>query len=127
MKTGLIYIAVAILIEVALAWSFMGRPVPEYLLRRPFDAASWKDHKLLSDDTRRRMVVDLLRSHSFRGMTRDQVITIIGEPDQPGVLVGWHMAYYLGPPRGFGEIDAEWLIFRLNSQSYVIDYRIATG
>jgi len=70
------------------------------------------------------MVDDLLRLHSFRGMTRDQVTGIIGEPDKTEYFKDWDLVYWLGPERSFMSIDSEWLVLRLDGQKKVKEFRI---
>ena len=108
----------------AVGWFFYGDTIQEHLRRRPFDSAAWKGEKTLTNDIRIRMVDDLLRRHSFRGMTRDQVTGIIGEPDKTEYFKNWDLVYWLGPERGFMSIDSEWLVFRLNGQKKVTEFRI---
>jgi hypothetical protein len=108
----------------AVAWFLFGDTIQEHLRRRPFDAAAWKGEKTLTNDVRIRMVDDLLRHHNFRGMTREQLTTILGESDKTGYFKEWNMVYWLGPERGFISIDSEWLVFRLDSEYKVKDYRI---
>lgn len=107
-------------------WFFFGDTIQERLRRRPFDAAAWQGEKTLTNDVRIRMVDDLLRRHSFRGMTREQVTAIVGEPDKTGYFKEWDLVYWLGPERGFMSIDSEWLVFRLDSQKKVTDLRIVS-
>ena len=107
-------------------WFFYGDTIQEYLRRRPFDAAAWKGEKTFTNDVRIRMVDDLLRRHSFRGMTREQVIAILGEPDKTEYFNDWDMVYWLGPERGFMGIDSECLVFRLDVQRRIIDLRIVS-
>lgn len=108
----------------AVGWFFYGDTIQEHLRRRPFDSAAWKGEKTLTNDIRIRMVDDSLRRHSFRGMTRDQVTGIIGEPDKTEHFKNWDLVYWLGPERGFMSIDSEWLVFRLNGQKKVTEFRI---
>lgn len=106
-------------------WFFFGDMFRERLSRQRFDSASWKaDAHSFTNAVRIRMVDDLLRRHSFRGMTRDQVTAIVGEPDKTEYFRDWDMVYWLGPERGFISIDSEWLVFRLDGQKKVSDYRI---
>lgn len=70
------------------------------------------------------MVDDLLSRHNFRGMTREQTVAILGEPDKTEYFRDWDMVYWLGPERGFMSIDSEWLVFRLDGQQKVTDYKI---
>mgnify|MGYP000489447428 CR=1 FL=1 len=70
------------------------------------------------------MVDDLLSRHNFRGMTREQTVAILGEPDKTEYFRDWDMVYWLGPERGFMSIDSEWLVFQLDGQQKVTDYKI---
>jgi hypothetical protein len=106
------------------AWFLFGNSIRERLSRQRFDAAAWRAETHLTNAVRIRMVDDLLRRHNFRGMTRDQVTAIIGEPDKTGYFRDWDMVYWLGPERGFIRIDSEWLVFRLDGQKKVADYGI---
>ncbi len=108
----------------AVGWFFFGDTIQEHLRRRPFDAAVWKGEKTLTNDVRIRMVDDLLRRHSFRGMTREQLTGIVGEPDKTEYFKDWDLVYWLGPERGFMSIDSEWLVFRFDRQKKVTDHRI---
>jgi hypothetical protein len=110
----------------AVGWFFFGDTIREHLRRRPFDAAAWQGEAHLTNDVRIRMVDDLLRRHRFGGMTREQVAAIVGQPDKTDYFRDWDMVYWLGPERGFISIDSEWLVFRLDSQKKVTDFRIVT-
>jgi hypothetical protein len=104
---------------------FFGGDILEYLGRRSFDPVAWKGASHSSDDpVRIRMVDDLLQRHQFRGMTREQVTALIGEPDDTPYFKDWDMVYWLGPERGFMSIDSEWLVFRLGDQKTVKDFRV---
>ena len=120
----IIGVAVTISIVAVVGWFFFGDTIQERWRRRPFDAAAWQGEKPLTNDVRIRMVDDLLRRHSFRGMTRDQVTAIVGEPDKTGYFKEWDLVYRLGPERGFMSIDSEWLVFRLDRQKKVTELRI---
>jgi hypothetical protein len=106
-------------------WLFFGDAIRERLSRRRFDPVAWKaEDRGFTNAVRIRMVDDLLRRHSFRGMTREQVVAIVGEPDQTEYFKEWDLVYWHGPERGFISIDSEWLVFRLNCQKKVTDLRI---
>ncbi len=122
----IIGVAVTMCVVAVVGWFFFGDTIQERLRRRPFDAAAWQGEKTLTNDVRIRMVDDLLRRHSFRGMTREQVTAIVGEPDKTGYFKEWDLVYWLGPERGFMSIDSEWLVFRLDSQKKVTDLRIVS-
>ena len=103
---------------------FFGDTIREHLRRRPFDAAAWQGEKARTNDVRIRMVDDLLRHYNFRGVTREQVTAVVGEPDKTEYFRDWDFVYWLGPERGPMSIDSEWLVFRLDGQKKVTDYKI---
>jgi hypothetical protein len=78
---------------------------------------------------RSQMIGDLLRRHDFTGWSRAKVIQLLGQPDprpprNPSPWNAWDMVYFLGLERG-GEysLDDEYLVFRLNAQQRVVNYR----
>jgi hypothetical protein len=108
-------------------WFFLGDDIRERSNRRQFDPVAWKANSHnFTNAVRIRMVDDLLRREKFRGMTRSQLTAIIGEPDDTPYFKNWDMVYWLGPERGFISIDSEWLVFRLDSQKTVTDFRIVS-
>lgn len=127
-KRMLLILGVAVTLTLSVVgvviWFFAGDTIQEHLRRRPFDAVAWREEKAWTNDVRIRMVDDLLHRHSFRGKTRVQVTAIVGEPDKTEYFKDWDLVYWLGPERGWISIDSEWLVFRLDSQKKVTDYRI---
>jgi len=123
-KRALLIVGLIVVFGGIAGWFFFGDTIQEHLRRRSFDPVAWQGSKTITNDIRIRMVDDLLRRHSFRGMTREQVIAIVGEPDKTEYFKEWDLVYWLGPERGFISIDSEWLVFRLDSQKKVTDLRI---
>lgn len=83
-----------------------------YLCFRPstnFDAARWND-KNLPASVRLQMADDLIRTHRLDGMTRGEVIALLGEPPKTPYFKNYELVYLLGPERGLMRIDSEWLI-----------------
>jgi hypothetical protein len=72
------------------------------------------------------MVDDLMRAHPLRGLSRAEVITLLGQPTPTDMWQDWQMVYVLGPQRGFLGIDHEWLLLRLDARDIVIEQRIIT-
>ena len=108
-------------------WWFFGDSISERLARQQFDAVKWKAIRPESTNAiRSRMVDDLLHRYSFRGMTRQEVTGLIGEPEKSGYFTNWDMVYWLGPERGFMSIDSEWLVFRLDNEKKVTDLKVLT-
>ena len=116
---------VPVVVILAVLISPFVRPyIQERIKRVRFDPIAWQTTPLsLTNAVRIRMVDDLLRRYRFHGMIRQQVTSILGQPDQTEYFREWDMVYWLGPERGFMSIDSEWLVFRLGGQS-VTDYRI---
>lgn len=108
----------------AVAWCFFYDTIRERWHRCPLEAAAWAGQKALTNDIRIRMVDDLLRRHKFQGMTREEVTAVIGEPDKTEYFKDCDLVYWLGPERHFMSIDSEWLVFWLDDQKRVRDYRI---
>lgn len=105
-------------------WFLFGDSIQEWLQREEFDPVAWKAGNLARDAVRIRMIDDLLSRHDFHGMSKSQVIAIIGEPDQTDYFNDWDLVYCLGPERGFLSIDSEWLVLRFDNAGKIIDYRI---
>ena len=120
----IIGLVLASIIVLAVGWFFFGDTIQEHLRRQHFDTVAWQGGNSLTNAVRIRMVDDLLRRHNFRGMPREKVTAIIGEPDKTEYFKEWDLVYWLGQERGWISIDSEWLVFRLDSQKKVTDYAI---
>jgi hypothetical protein len=95
-----------------------------YLPIRPFDKASWREARTLADRDRLEMVDWLVRSGRLDGMTRPQVLEMLGPPDGGSYFRDWSLVYHLGPERGFIGIDSEWLVLRIGPDGRVAEYRV---
>ena len=87
-----------------------------------FDSTIWKrgftDNFgiIYSPDTiRLRMVDDLLHRHRLRGMTREEVVSLLGTPPETNYFREYDLVYWLGPDGGYigsrvpaPSIDSEW-------------------
>lgn len=99
-----------------------------------FDPVAWRIHGgpisspvgIKREDTVRVwMVDDLLRRYQFKGMTREEVVRLLGEPNTTSYFKNWDMVYWLGYQRGFMGLDYEWLVLRLDEGQKVTEYKIA--
>lgn len=113
-----------------MAYLFLWPVLEDRLHRQPFDAQAWRGAVSAESANsawplRLRMVDDLLERHPLQGMTRQQVVALLGEPGRTGSFRDWDMVYWLGPERGFIRIDSEWLLLRLDAGEKVVEYRIA--
>jgi hypothetical protein len=73
------------------------------------------------------MVDDLLDRNELRGMTRAQVVALIGEPDHPRDVTGYDLVYWLGPQRGLIGTDSEYLVMKLDQSNRVASVELITG
>jgi hypothetical protein len=96
----------------------------EYLAREPFDSAAWQDRDQIENAARIRMVDHLLDHHDLGSKTRGEIVALLGDPDRTEYFRDWDMVYWLGPERSFFSIDSEWLVFRLDPDSRVVEHRI---
>ena len=82
-------------------------------LTESFDSASWKT-SLTSDSLdpiRLRMVDDLLHRHRLRGMTREEVVSLLGTPPETNYsnyFRGYDLVYWLGSEGGYLSLNSEW-------------------
>jgi YD repeat-containing protein len=94
----------------------------------PFDPLAWQDRRKASsrEAVRIRMVNNLLSRYELKGLSREEVVRLLGEPDDTASFREWDMVYWLGPERGFISIDSEWLVLRLDEQGRVTECRIVS-
>lgn len=80
------------------------------ILIHRFSSESWQKHP----EKRVDMVDDLLSKYELMGMTKEEVITLLGQStDTEYFKTENNMAYYLGPERGLISIDSEWLVLEM--------------
>jgi hypothetical protein len=119
MKKSLrIVFIVALLALLAGGCWFMLRP------GRHFDVALWKNSATTSS-VRLRMADDLVNSKKLNGLTRQEVLTLLGEPPKTEYFKEYELAYYLGPERGFMSIDSEWLVLKFGPDGRISRAAIA--
>lgn len=69
------------------------------------------------------MVQTLLTQHSLKGLSRSEVVELLGEPTPTDKWEEWDMIYVLGPTE-YTPIDHEWLVINLDEAGRVSDYEI---
>lgn len=95
-----------------------------YLPVRSFDAQLWRESTRYGDTARVEMVDSLIGSGRLDGLTRSQVLDLLGPPSTDGYFREWDLVYRLGDERGLFAIDSEWLVIRIGSGGRVSEYRI---
>lgn len=73
------------------------------------------------------MVDDLLEKHELRGMTRADVMALIGEPPRNDLFPEYDLVYWLGPERGLIGTDSEFLVMKLDANKRVTSVELITG
>jgi len=91
-----------------------------------FDSHAWRASLLRDDDDpiRLKMVDSLLEQHRLQGMSRDQIVSLIGKPPKTEYFKQYDFVYWLGPERGGFSIDSEWLAIRFDETDHVREARI---
>jgi hypothetical protein len=121
--------ALLLLVVAALqAVAYYSGPMSRCRGHRAFAKAAWQDSALVYGALAVRgcMVDDLLSQRRFRGVARDEVVALLGEPRRTAYFNEYDLVYWLGPERGFISIDSEWLVFRLDAAGRVTEYRLVT-
>jgi len=72
------------------------------------------------------MVDDFLDTHELRGMTRTQVVALIGEPDRQSDVPGYDLVYWLGPQRGLIGTDSEYLVMKVDTSNRIATVELIT-
>jgi outer membrane protein assembly factor BamE (lipoprotein component of BamABCDE complex) len=89
-----------------------------------FDAERWKNADLTTRE-RVEMVDALQRQHPLKGMTRSEIVRLLGEPTPTDKWDEWDIIYVLGPT-DYMPIDHEWLVIELDERGRVSRYRVTS-
>lgn len=122
---GLSYLAVNVVLPLWMI--FFADDVRAYASREEFDSAKWKDGLHLQDGEapRAKMIDDLLQKHELNDMSRDQLITLLGEPGEN--FDHWDMVYWVEPSAAFVISDfSEWLAFDLDANGRVLEHAVVS-
>ena len=90
-----------------------------------FESAGWIAATDATDRTRYRMHRDLLRRHQVTGMTRPEVVGLLGPPTETDKFQEWDLVYWMGPEPGLG-VDSIWLLLRLAPDGRVAEHQVLT-
>ena len=69
---------------------------------------------------RSRMMRDLTKKHRLVGMTKSEVISLLGPPTPTDKWRHYDLIYVIGPDG----IDDKWLLFKLDDRGRVVGYVI---
>ncbi|RSD28731.1 hypothetical protein [Mesobacillus subterraneus] len=107
----------------ALILMFGGLLLGLYLL---FSSEKFDQEQWLSQPAERvEMVDNLLAEVQLKGMSREKIISLLGETEEEGYFKEENnFVYYLGDERGFISIDSEWLVIWFDNNDRVNEYEI---
>jgi hypothetical protein len=91
-----------------------------------FESAKWKasEADFEWDSLRLRMADSLLKTHPLVGLSKVEVIELLGEPDDTEHFRDYEMVYFLGLERNTMAIDGEWLAIDLDESDIVTGARL---
>jgi len=91
----------------------------------PFDRAVWSAEAEGIDDFRRHRMADaLVQKRRLIGMSRAEVIAMLGDVTATSHFRDYDLVYVLGNERGWFSIDSEWLLMRLDANGRVSSAQI---
>jgi outer membrane protein assembly factor BamE (lipoprotein component of BamABCDE complex) len=91
---------------------------------KTFNPVIWRDENQVQAGVRLEMADDLIAHDKLNGMTRVEVVNLLGEPTKTNKFKDWDLVYWLGQERSFIPIDSEWLVVYFDANGLVRDYRI---
>ncbi|MEA4893661.1 MAG: hypothetical protein VB064_00185 [Oscillospiraceae bacterium] len=102
--------------------TFIGIWAIKYKLQHEFSPSRWADNP----SERVEMVDDMLDENELKGMTKEEITSLLGETSSAeGPVEGDVMSYYLGVERGLTS-DGEWLIIYF-TDGRASDYKVTFG
>ena len=109
LKVGLWIIGfVAAIFVLAVSLFIFGPSINSYVQEVPFNSDQWKANLENHNNLKQKMVPDLLSRYTLKGMSKDEIETLLGKPSQTAYFKDYDYVYWLGPEKGMG-VDSEWL------------------
>jgi len=130
-RVGFYFMGTVTPMAILITWMMLGLSVADLVHRRPFNAELWRNREDSQSDgmwpPRLCMVDHLISSGRLEGLTRSEVVELLGPPNQESYFssVAHDMHYHLGPERGFIRIDSEWLLIAFGENGKVSRYWLA--
>jgi hypothetical protein len=126
---GVPVVLVALYLLTFAAFFIVGPFAEDYSQRIAFHDKAWRERSLDRADaewpTRLRMVDDLIAKRRLDGLTRNELLVLLGPADKTDKWRDWDLVYWLGHERsGFIRIDSEWLVIRFDDSGRVGSYQV---
>ena len=92
----------------------------------PFESAKWKDKSRIEsgDSIRYQMMGDLLKQYEFYGMSRDEVVSLLGESDRVDGFGKGSMAHWLASRRSLTGRGSVWMVLTTEQQPKVTGFEV---
>jgi hypothetical protein len=90
----------------------------------PFTPATWRAGASDPHGSRYLMLADLTARIDLVGMTRTQILDLLGPMQPPGYPMGFGDCHYLGPADRVISVDNDWLVLTFENE-VVVGWRIA--
>ncbi|MBA4763651.1 hypothetical protein [Sphingomonas sp.] len=95
-----------------------------YLPVRPFDSDRWKRVERVDDQARIHMIEHLMWSGKLDGLSRSELVALLGAPLKAGYFRDRDYVYWLGNERSLFSIDSEWLVVDVDASGRVSHYEV---
>lgn len=95
-----------------------------YLPVRPFDSDRWKRVERVDDQARIHMIEHLMWSGKLDGLSRSELVALLGAPSKAGYFRDRDYVYWLGNERSLFSIDSEWLVLDVDASGRVSHYEV---
>lgn len=130
---GTVLSGVFLILLALVIWMLIGPDVLNSIKYRQFDRRIWMQSE--ESVARTYMADDLIRDKTLDGLTKAEVIGLLGEPFErdpmdgstyPAGAYSSDIHYLLGPERGAFAIDSEWLMIKFGEDGKVSRYWLYT-
>jgi len=106
----------------AVTYGFMTGHLPV----RTFDSDRWKQAERLDDQVRIQMIEHPMWSGKLDGMSRTELLALLGAPSNVGYVRDRDYVYWLGNERSLLSLDSEWLVVDVDASGRVSRYEVVS-
>lgn len=127
MRTGYIFKPLSIFF-IAFAVVMVCMNFEQRIMAMNFERQKWIDTKVYYDEPyiRIKMVDDLVTNHLSKGISRLQVIELLGEQTETKKMQEYDLVYWLGMEKSFISIDSLWLVIKFDKEDRLTEFKILT-
>jgi len=127
-RFGAYFLGTAVPTVALVSWMLFGISIENAIYGKEFNSEEWKKNVISEHNSdwppRLVMVDDLIVSKKLDGLSKTEVIEMLGVPGNYGYFKNFDLVYWLGAERGFIRIDSEWLAISFDEQGRVSQYRL---